>query len=134
MPWTRFMDMHSGGGTKEEPYEYIFIEAPKDEAITIFYNRFGHSPERVTCTCCGEDYSIHEGLTLEQATAWDRGCAWNDKTKEWEERPSPRYSSHRYEALDAYRKRRNVLIVPAIEITDTERRGEVPQQGYVWVD
>ena len=26
--WTRFMDMHSGGGMKEPPYEYIFIEAP----------------------------------------------------------------------------------------------------------
>lgn len=62
--WTEFMDMHSGGGTKEEPYEYIFIEAPREEAIIIFYNRFGHNPERVTCTCCGDDYSITEYETL----------------------------------------------------------------------
>lgn len=26
--WTRFMDMHSGGGSKEK-WEYIYIEAPE---------------------------------------------------------------------------------------------------------
>ena len=74
MVWTRFMDMHSGGGAKEAPYEYIYIEAPESEAKTIFYNRFGHNPERVSCACCGEDYSISEEESLEQATAFERGC------------------------------------------------------------
>lgn len=72
--WTRFMDMHSGGGLKEYPYEYIYIEAPEDEAKIIFYNRFGHNPGRVTCTCCGEDYSVSEEELLEQATAFERNC------------------------------------------------------------
>jgi len=67
------MDMHSGGGQKEE-WPFIIIEAPEDEARVIFYNRFGHNPERVTCTCCGEDYSISEEDSLEQATAYDRNC------------------------------------------------------------
>ena len=74
MVWTRFMDMHSGGGTKEPPYEYIYIEAPESEARVIFYNRFGHNPERVTCSCCGDDYSISEEETLQQITAFERNC------------------------------------------------------------
>lgn len=73
--WTEFMDMHSGGGQKEK-FAYCFIEAPEDEAKIIFYNRFGHNPERVTCTCCGEDYSISEYKTLEQATAYERNCEY----------------------------------------------------------
>lgn len=78
MTWTQFWDMHSGGGTKEPPYEKIYIEAPKDEAISIFYARFGHNPERVSCTCCGDDYAIDEGTDLAQMTAYHRNCgtAW----------------------------------------------------------
>ena len=72
-PWTTFWGMHSGGGLKE-PYHYIFIEAPEEEAKIIFYNRFGHSPDRVSCTCCGADYSISESKTLAEATAGHRGC------------------------------------------------------------
>lgn len=59
MSWTRFFDMSSGGGSKE-PHEVILIEAPEDEAKVIFYNRFGHNPERISCACCGVDYSIYE--------------------------------------------------------------------------
>lgn len=66
--WTRFMDMHSGGGLKET-HQYILIEAPQDEAEIIFYNRFNHSPNRISCTCCGSDYSISTGFSLEQVTA-----------------------------------------------------------------
>ena len=67
--WTAFMDMHSGGGTKEGSFERIYIEAPEEEAHVIFYNRFGHSPSRVSCTCCGEDYSTTMYDTLEEAMA-----------------------------------------------------------------
>ena len=73
-PWTHFHDMHSGGGLKIEPYSHIFIEAPQEEAELVFYNRFGRNPHRVTCSCCGEDYSVSEETTLEQATAYHRGC------------------------------------------------------------
>lgn len=75
MTWTRFMDMHSGGGLKEPPYDKILIQASQDEAEVIFYNRFGHNPNRVTCTCCGEDYSISDGESLADLTAYDRNCA-----------------------------------------------------------
>lgn len=74
MIWTQFWDTHSGGGCKEPPYEKIYIEAPEDEAKVIFYNRFGHNPERVTCTCCGGDYSISESVSLEQASGYHRKC------------------------------------------------------------
>lgn len=92
--WTQFMDMHSGGGAKVwrrpdgsffdggrftdanegTPIEYIYIEAPEEEAVLIFYNRFGHSPSRVTCTCCGDDYSLSTEPTLARLTAYHRNC------------------------------------------------------------
>lgn len=53
------MDMHSGGGQKLD-FSILYIEAPEDEAIGVFYNRFGRNPHRVTCTCCGPDYSVRE--------------------------------------------------------------------------
>ena len=31
MIWVRFMDMHSGGGTKVEPFDKILIEAASEE-------------------------------------------------------------------------------------------------------
>jgi hypothetical protein len=71
--WTRFMDMSSGGGQKL-PWHYIYIEAPEAEARVIFYNRFDRDPDCVTCTCCGEDYSVSESESLGEATAYDRGC------------------------------------------------------------
>ena len=57
--WTQFSDMCSGGGRKEK-WDCIWIEAPEDEARVIFNNRFGHDPSKVTCTCCGSDYSVYE--------------------------------------------------------------------------
>lgn len=71
------MDMHSGGGSKEN-YDYIFIEAPEEEAIKIFTNRFGHHPSRVTCDCCGDDYAISESDSLQQATAYERNCEYSN--------------------------------------------------------
>lgn len=72
MTWTHFHDMHSGGGQKLA-WGHLFIEAPKDEARSVFYARFGRSPDRVTCTCCGADYSLTESPTLERATGYNRG-------------------------------------------------------------
>lgn len=123
--WTRFMDMHSGGGTKEPPYQYIYIEAPEAEAKVIFYNRFGHNPERVTCTCCGDDYSIDDEPTLERACAYDRGCAWRGDDYDL---------TTAKVSMDEYRAREDVLIIDAASIKPSERAGEVPVQGYVWQD
>lgn len=154
--WTQFWDMHSGGSTKEKPYEKIYIEAPKEEAKIIFYNRFGHNPERVTCTCCGADYSISEEETLGQLTGFHRGCdyAYFDSkgrevsdgkgfvigkgirrgyTAKYVERPSKKYSlGNNFMSLGEYLNKKNVLVIHADEIGDSERRGDVPKQGYVW--
>lgn len=156
--WTRFMDMHSGGSTKEAPYRYILIEAPESEAKVIFYNRFGHNPERVTCTCCGEDYSIGEHPTLEDATAYDRGCrnayfrpdgtecpqeeAWvpgrgrtEGYTEGYVEESGGRFSWQKtHIPLDDYLKHQYVLVIREGEIKPEDRTGEVPVQGYVWRD
>jgi hypothetical protein len=157
--WTTFWDMHSGGGSKE-PHEMIYIEAPKDEAKVIFFNRFGHNPERVTCTCCGADYSINEHESLAQATGFHRGCrALNtprdmrgkcvepddpwfkehyylepDEEAEAEQRgySLSSYSHGTHQTLDDYCKNADVLVIRAADIKPNERKGDVPEQGYVW--
>lgn len=79
MIWVCFMDMHSGGGNKVKPYEYLYIEAERrDAAERRFENLFGRSPENVTCSCCGEDYSLSSHESLEQLTGYERGCEYRD--------------------------------------------------------
>jgi hypothetical protein len=154
--WTQFWDMHSGGRQKED-YSQIYIEAPENEAKIIFYNRFGHNPSRVSCTCCGDDYSISEGDSLEQITGYQRGCdfAYFKNGKEvteneaWKigkgllkgcesryvERESPsKMSFNKFMSIEQYAKQKDVLIIYAKDINDEERKGHVPDQGYVWVD
>ena len=70
--WTRFYDMHSGGDTKIEGKQVIFIEASEAEAIDIFENTFGHHPDDVACPCCGENYYYRESDSLEGASRFDR--------------------------------------------------------------
>jgi hypothetical protein len=69
---TKFVDMHSGGGSCEK-WEYIYIKAPLEEAKIKFQAQFGHDPERVSCACCGQDYWIEEYKTINEATKGDRG-------------------------------------------------------------
>jgi hypothetical protein len=129
--WTRFRDMHSGGGCKEKPFETILIEAQEAEAKVIFYNRFGHNPERVTCTCCGEDYSINSHESLSQITAFDRGCRYEGS--QWIKRPDRRYHpTLDVMPLNDYLSKAHLLVIRAEEIKPSERQGDVPQQGYVW--
>ncbi len=130
--WTQFWDMHSGGGTKESPYEKIYIEAPEKEATIIFYNRFGHNPNRVSCTCCGEDYSISESDSLEQATGYHRGCKYDNKKKLYLEEASKEHSWNKFQTIEEYSKNEDVLIIYNKDIKPEERIGEVPEEGYVW--
>lgn len=116
MTWTLFWDMNSGGGQKE-PYSHIYIEAPEDQAEVIFYNRFDHNPSRVTCTCCGEDYSIYGKESLEELTDFHR---------------RGRFGSDERISLEEYIQQSDVLVIHSDEISDDERRGDVPDQGYVW--
>lgn len=154
--WTQFWDMHSGGGSKEK-WARIYIEAPEEEAVLIFYNRFGHNPKRVSCTCCGDDYSISSHAELAQLTGYHRNLRCvetkrDPKTKlylnddpnvrylEPGENPPKGYGISSFLphgtplSLDEYCKNPDVLVIPASEITEKERQGEVPQQGYVWID
>lgn len=119
MTWTLFWDMHSGGGTKEGPYENIYIEAPRDEAKIVFYNRFKHNPDRVSCTCCGPDYTIDESESLEQLSGFHRKCQYNRDKKEYLESAG----IGRYMSMSTYRKQEDVLIIPKEEIKDDERTG-----------
>lgn len=149
MPWTRFMDMCSGGSHKED-FSYALIEAPREEAKIIFFQRFGHNPERVTCTCCGDDYVIDESETLAEATAYDRGLRWvsgdhgggrylepgepapegmAEKLGRWREGEGSTVAEFLSDPV-----RFGYVIIRADEIRDGERVGEVPKQGYVWVD
>ncbi len=57
--WTKFYDMHSGG-TQKTDYSTIYIELPEIEAISFFENKFGIYPNSVTCSCCGNDFSVYE--------------------------------------------------------------------------
>lgn len=130
-PWTQFMDMHSGGGQKEW-FSHCYIQAPEAEARIIFYNRFGHSPDRIYCTCCGEDYSLTESKTLHLATAYERGCAYENG--EYAERPDTGYRGQHFKSLSAYLADEDVCVIPSADIKPQERAGYVPQQGYVWQD
>lgn len=121
MAWTQFWDMSSGGGQKE-PWHYIYIEAPEDEAKRVFFAKFGHDPQRVSCTCCGEDYSISESETLEEATEYHRNgmplgeylaAAEAGTLKGWDH---------------------TVKVIRADEIKPEERTIEVHRSGYIWVD
>lgn len=98
-PWTLFWDMHSGGHLKEK-WHYIYIQASESEAKVIFYNRFGHNPERVTCTCCGEDYSIYESQSFAQASGFHRNCICLETplgaSGRYEEPADPWWKAHYY--------------------------------------
>jgi len=157
--WTQFWDMHSGGGQKEK-WAKIYIEAPEEEARVIFFNRFGHNTDRVTCTCCGPDYSLDSHESLAQLTGFHRNCRSLETPRdpatglynnddpvivaslylEDGEDPAEGYeisdlARHRgdYESLDQYIKRDDVLVIAAKEISPVERTGNVPDQGYVWI-
>jgi hypothetical protein len=115
--WVKFWDMHSGGKCKEPPYEKIYIEAESgQQAAIVFYKRFGHSPYRITCTCCGEDYAISSNPSLNEITKFHRR------------------SSMKTIPLEEYVKQSDVLIIYNRDIQDDEKQGDIPDQGYVWVD
>lgn len=143
--WTKFWDMHSGGSSKEN-FDKIYIEAPEEEAKIIFYNRFGHNPDRVSCTCCGNDYSIDAEESLNQLTGFHRNLRSAGNGKDWrylepdEEIPDgwkvakTYYGRKDQLTLEEYINTKDVLVIRKEEIKDEERIGTLPRQGYVWCD
>jgi hypothetical protein len=69
-PWTRFMDMCSGGSRKLEPFDLIYIQEPEDRATALFMLLFDFDPRGVACRCCGSDYAILELPTLQESAAF----------------------------------------------------------------
>lgn len=153
--WTHFHDMSSGGSTKLQ-WKHIWMQAPEEEARRAFYAKFGRNPDCITCTCCGADYSVSaEHETLEQATAFERGCRYVPAKKgpdgryilpdpnagyiEDDESPPEGYAVSgmprwgKYQTLAEFLRRPDILIVRAEDIGADERKVDVPQQGYVWV-
>jgi len=138
------MDMASGGGRKEKGLDYIYIEAPEEEAKVIFYNRFGHNPDRVSCTCCGADYSISSEEDLAQITAFERGCRmanfdrFGNEVDDYKKGVMHLYVEAQgahyrpYQTLEEWQLSSKALFIHASEIKPEEREGEVPEQGYVW--
>ena len=131
--WTRFNDMYSGGSRKEE-FEIIYIQAPEEEAEIIFYNRFGHSPKRITCTCCGPDYSYanysDEKITLKDITLYDRNRMLDENNNE-----IPLIDGHHHFDLQSYlllAREKKFMIIYDKDILPEERIGTLPLQGYVW--
>lgn len=109
MTWTRFMDMHSGGGCKIPGGEYIYIEADSEEAARrLLMTRFGRDADNVTCDCCGADYSVDTCDTLEEATAFERRCIWLKESKS--------YDISTGEPLAEYLKSPGVMVIRANQV------------------
>jgi hypothetical protein len=103
------MDMCSGGSSKTD-YDYIYIQAPYDEALKIFEERFDHDPMNTTCGCCGPDFSIEESPTLEEATGYERGCTWSNGS--YIDEPGGRHGK-KYLTLEEYVASDTVLVIYA---------------------
>lgn len=160
MVWTHFWDMHSGGGQKLE-WAHIFIEAPEAVARAVFWHRFKRNPDKVTCTCCGADYSVSEDEDIIAATAFERGCRSAHRAgtlgcgdgnfrylepgepvpEGWELGNFPRGYSWALRkkipddgiTLEHFKAESGALFISADEIKPDECRARIPAQGYVWV-
>lgn len=127
--WTQFWDMHSGGGLKQAPYHYLYIEAKdEEEATLIFYNRFGHNPNDTACPTCGSNYSINTEEDLAQLTGYHRGCRHMNGVYVEEAEPGRRWQG--YQTLDEYFQRSDVLILRAEDVRPEEREGYLPESYY----
>lgn len=115
MAWTRFMDMHSGGGTKTD-FEYIYIEADEDTAVNIFCNMFDEHPYSVACGCCGSNFSVSSYNTLEEATDYER--------------------SYSKKSLEDYIKQSDIKVVYASEFTEglLKENDMYPYEDVYWYD
>lgn len=113
--YTRLYDMHSGGDLKVPPYRFIFIEGPESLAAAVYESRYGRSIYNITCNCCGADYSIYEGMTLLEITAYDRGCRYDRIFREYRIFTTG-------EHIENFLKRPDVLMIWKKDISPGERR------------
>lgn len=131
MIWVDFHDMHSGGDQKED-WGHIYIECDSiEQAKIIFYNVFDHNPDRVTCTCCGNDYIINSKPDLAQLTGYERHCDLEDNVYVEKLNPDEAKYDQEYIPLESYLA--TVKVIYNKEITAEQKIGDLPAQGYVWV-
>ena len=122
MVWTHFWDMHSGGDLKVSPFDHIYIEASERDAMSVFYARFGFNPHRISCSCCGEDYSVSEYKTFKEASCFQRG----DRISKLQPEPT------NITSVKDYKKQEDVKVIRAKEIVDTEKSHVLHEEGWVW--
>jgi hypothetical protein len=91
--------MHSGGGLKDR-WSQIYIEADEEVALNVFRHMFGHDPLDVACDCCGQNYSLRESSSLEQASGFHRGCAWEGDG--YAEKQDPQRKYQRYQTIASW--------------------------------
>jgi hypothetical protein len=73
MSWTLIWDLGTGSIGNKTPYDRIAIEAPLLEARKIFNDKFPDVDlDASSCPCCGSDFSMYEGETLEDLTRYHR--------------------------------------------------------------
>jgi hypothetical protein len=112
------------GGSQKLDFAFLYVEAPIEQAKAVFYNRFGRNPDRVTCTCCGADYSIDDdNESLEEASQFDRRINWRDDDV-W---PLDKFTS-----LRTTPDGQPVSFIYASEIAAGELTANIPEEGYVW--
>ena len=122
--WTLFWDMHSGGTTKFKPYEQIYVEAPQELAESVFVTRTGQNPNWVACSCCGENYSVSEHESLDNATSFHRSGYTHGS-----------YKREEMKTILEYIQQPEVLVIRADSFTEEEKSAARPKSGrFVWVE
>lgn len=104
--WTHYWDMHSGGGTKFEPFEHIYVQGEESD---LFEEVTGRSPYNVSCECCGEDYSVTTSEDLVQATAYQRNCRYEKDLRGYVEESG--YGWREYVPIETYIQQEDVLLI-----------------------
>lgn len=108
--WTLFADAYADGKLKFKAFEWIIVEGKEEDALSLFMDITNVDPKKVTCTCCGQHYSIREFDSVFQATAFERGCCY-DMTLECYVEEISDFPIIHYTTVEDFIDRDNVLII-----------------------
>ena len=110
--WTFFEDAYAEGNLKFKEFSWIIVQAEQEKAIEMFKAFTNVDPQRVTCTCCGQHYSIREHDSVFQATAFERSCRYDKELKCYVEAEDD-FVVYGYKSLEEFLTQDNVLIIYA---------------------
>lgn len=108
--WTLFSDAYAEGFLKFKHYEFIIVEGKVEEALSMFIDMTNVDPKKVTCTCCGQHYSIREYDSVFQATAFERGCRYDNSLQCYVEEVSD-FPIMEYATVENFINQDNVLVI-----------------------